>query len=97
MPDRLNEVKRRAMLALRRGGQDITDPVDGRVTGIRVFVGDTEICTTDTVKLLIRIHATNKDAYSEWDDGSITVCPPELDAVLEILRSHQVLDDLAGS
>lgn len=97
MSDRLDEIRRRAMLALRRNGTDAIDAHDGHVCGINARVGDVFVCTTEDTKLYVRVASLDKLAYKERDDGYVITHPKVLDAALENLRLHQVLDDLAGS
>lgn len=97
MPDRLDEIKRRAMIALRRNGRADIDAHDGHVCGIQARVGDVVVCTTENVKLYVRVNSLDKVAYKERDDGFVTIHPKTLDVALENLRLHQVLDDLADS
>lgn len=97
MSDRLQEIKRRAMLALKSNGSDAVDPLDGHVTGIKAKVGDVSVTTSETIRLYVVVLSSGKCAYKERDDGYVTVHPKWLDKALENLRTHQVLDDLADS
>jgi hypothetical protein len=97
MPDRLDEIKKRAMVALSRHGRDAIDAHDGHVCGIQAQVGDVTVCTTEDTRLLVRVYSKNKMAYKEHDNGKVLVDPPMLDLALENLRIHQVLDDLADA
>ena len=97
MPDRLDEMHRRAMLALRSLGRDALDAGTGEIVGIQARIGDVVVCSTDDTKLYVRVESLGKVAYKENDKGYVTVLPEALDAALENLRLHQVLDDLAGA
>lgn len=97
MSDRLKEIKKRAMAALRKCGRDSVDPHDGHVFGIQARLGDVSVCTSEDVRLYVRVESLNKVAYKERDDGYITVLPSALDAALKNLRIHQTLDDLADA
>lgn len=97
MSDRLDEIKKRAMIALKCNGRDDIDPLDGHVTGIKARIGDVMVSSTEEVRLYVVVLSTGKFAYRERDDGYITINPRILDKALENLRLHQVLDDLADA
>ncbi len=82
------------MHALRTGGRDRF--VAGELQGIRAKVGDVEVFTTDAERLVVKLAPTGEVAFIEMADGMVILHPGPLDKVLDLLRKHQVLDDLAS-